>query len=335
MRHDNGGTVVKATLSGSVMIPLALWALLATVTASGPSQSPAPPVSSPSALPSSAPPSEPPTAAPPLSHFHHLHLSVTDPAEAIAFFTGKFDCERGRIGGKQDAVWAQKSWLLFDKVKTAAPWELTSAIWHMGWGAEDMPATYQKQLDSGTKFFTPITHVPQFGPNFHYAYVDGPGHALIELNSTNHHHFGHLHLFSADPVSAGEWYMRELGAVRRGSGPISREPRFINGNQIGPSMSLMMDNVNLILYPVEYSKKNYADHWKPGQTALLPTRGRVIDHLAVSVDDLADTLRRLRADGVKVVQDVRKIPGLDIRSAFVEGPDQISVELVEGHAGKE
>src|SRR5437868_13720522 len=87
--------------------------------------------------------------APPASvaHFHHLHLNATDPAAAIDFYTSKFDCEKAKFMGLSDAVWAQKSWLLFHKVGKAPPWELTSAIWHFGWGAEDMKAEYKRQRD--------------------------------------------------------------------------------------------------------------------------------------------------------------------------------------------
>ena len=85
----------------------------------------------------------------PIAHFHHLHLNSTDPAAAIDFYTSKFDCEKARFAGLLDGVWAQKSWLLFTKVSSPPPWELTSAIWHFGWGAEDMKATYQKHLDMG------------------------------------------------------------------------------------------------------------------------------------------------------------------------------------------
>src|SRR5580704_6262514 len=78
------------------------------------------------------------------AHFHHIHLNVTDPKAAIAFYTAKFDCEKARFEG-QDAVWAQKSWILFTKAGTAPPAEIVSAIWHFGWGAEDMQAAYRKQ----------------------------------------------------------------------------------------------------------------------------------------------------------------------------------------------
>jgi catechol 2,3-dioxygenase-like lactoylglutathione lyase family enzyme len=285
-------------------------------------------------LVSNGPAIRPAPPASPVAHFHHIHLNSTDPAAAIGFYTYKFDCEKARFARTLDAVWAQKSWLLFNKVAKSPDADLTSAIWHFGWGAEDMKSAYQKQLDSGTKFFTPITQLAQ---NFFYAYVEGPDRALIELNTADHHHFGHLHLFSEDPVTAGEWYMKYFGASRRGNptAPPSREPRFRNDIQVGPSMSLMIDNVNLIIYPIQYSKQVYPNHWKPGQTAIAPSKGRVVDHVAFGVENLAEVLRTMRADGVKVTREARKIEGTAIRSAFVEGPDHIRIELVDEYPTKE
>src|SRR5580765_1247552 len=76
-----------------------------------------------------------PATAP--AHFHHLHLNSTDPAKAIEFYTNTFDCEKARFAGLMDAVWAQKSWLLFAKAASPPPAEIISSIWHFGWGAED------------------------------------------------------------------------------------------------------------------------------------------------------------------------------------------------------
>jgi catechol 2,3-dioxygenase-like lactoylglutathione lyase family enzyme len=277
--------------------------------------------------------------SPQLAHFHHLHLNTLDPTGAISFYTSKFDCERAQFFG-HEAVWAQQSWLLFNKVKSPPPWELTSAIWHFGWGAEDMKATYQKQVEMGTKFFTPLTDISSMlAPNatgrFFYAYVETPDRGLVELNTSDNHQFGHLHLFSEDPVSAGEWYIKHFGIPRRGSGSPSREPRFYREHQIGPSMSLMMDNVNIIIYPIQYSRKAYAEQWKPGQIAISSTRGRVVDHIAFSVDDLSATIERLSKEGVKVTNPISKAEGGKLKHAFIEGPDFIRIELVEGTARKE
>jgi catechol 2,3-dioxygenase-like lactoylglutathione lyase family enzyme len=265
------------------------------------------------------------------AHFHHLHLNATDPAAAIDFYTAKFDCEKAKFMGTDNAVWAQKSWLLFHKVAKAPPWELTSAIWHFGWGAEDMKAEYKRQQDLKTKFFTPLTPLSS---TFYYAYVEGPDHALIELNTANHHHFGHLHLLSEDPVAAGEWYMKHFGAKRRGTGAVSREPRFYNGVQVGPSMSLMLDNVNIIIFPVQYSKQTYPDHWK-GVTEMTPTKGRVVDHVGISFARLAPALERLQRDGVKATSPIYSESGGKLKYAFIEGPDKMRIELVEGHPRKD
>ncbi|MBK9708942.1 MAG: VOC family protein [Acidobacteria bacterium] len=272
-------------------------------------------------------------------HFHHVHLNVMDPKASIDFYTSKFDSEKARFEGLVDAVWAQKSWLLFSKVNQAPVSDLNSAIWHIGWGAEDMKATYEKQLAMGTKFFEPLTDISDIGGNanarpgsFYYAYVESPDKALIELNTAAHHNFGHLHLFSADPVGAAEWYEKYLGAKRRNRNP-SREPRFYRGHQIGPSASFMLDNVNIIIFPVEYAKKAYADQWK-GKTELESTKGHSIDHIGVSLANLEQGLEKLRKDGAKVTDEIKSIAGGKIKYAFIEGPDKIRIEVIEGHPKK-
>ena len=221
----------------------------------------------------------------PVAHFHHVHLNSTDPAAAIEFYTHRFDCEKSSYKG-QDAVWAQKSWILFNKVSTPAPFEVVSAIWHIGWGAEDMPATYRKQLDMGTHFQTPITDISGLAnsPNFFYAYVDGPEHELIELNTSRNHIFGHLHLFSEDPVAAGEWYVNNFGAVSRGH---TASARFYKGFQVAPSAAVQMDNVSILIFPDGARAARLFRSCGRIARDFETSKNRAIDHIAFSVDDLA------------------------------------------------
>ena len=97
----------------------------------------------------------------------------------------------------------------------------------------------------------------------------------------------------------------------------------------------MMDNVNIIIYPIQYSRKAYAEHWKKGQTAMASTKGRVVDHIAFSVDNLAETIARLTNEGVKVAEPISLMPGSKLKHAFIQGPDYIRIELVEGLARKQ
>jgi catechol 2,3-dioxygenase-like lactoylglutathione lyase family enzyme len=200
-----------------------------------------------------------------------------------------------------------------------------------------MKETYQKQLDAGTKFQTPLTDISDQcdgkGGNerFLFAYIDAPDHALIELNTTpSSKRFGHVHLLSNDPIAAGEWYIREFGLRPRSAQPPSREPRYRCGRQTAPNVSLMMDEVNVILYPVGNAKAAFASVWK-GRDDLESSQGHTIDHLGFRVDDLDATLARLRKDGVKVTAEPRSISGGKVKFAFVEGPDHIRIEVLEDH----
>ncbi len=277
----------------------------------------------------------------PLAHFHHLHLNITDPAAAIEFYTSKLESEKRKFAGVQDAVWAHQSWLLFTKVATPPKSDIVSPIWHMGWGGgANMQETYKKQVDSGTKFQTPLTDISDQcdgkGGNgrFYFAYVDAPGHALIELNTTaaGNYRFGHVHLLSSDPIAAGEWYTKHFGLARRGTAAPSREPRYRCGRQTGPSVSMMMDDVNLIIYPVENAKAAFPEAWK-GREELESSEGHSIDHLGFRVANLDATLERLKKDGVKITTPPRSILDGKIKFAFIEGPDRIRIEVLEDHSG--
>jgi catechol 2,3-dioxygenase-like lactoylglutathione lyase family enzyme len=253
----------------------------------------------------------------PPARFHHVHLNSTNPETAIAFYTSKFKARKESFAGLGDAVWTGDSWLLFTKVDSPPPSELLSGIWHIGWGAEDMQSTYQQQLAKGTRFATPITDISDLvGGNraFFYAYVDGPDHVLIELNTARHHNFGHVHMFSADPPAAGAWYAKEFGFR---SLP-QTEKRTYRGVQIAPAAFVTADHVSMIIYPVEYRGGTFVS-----------TRGRVVDHLGFSVDDLDTTLSRLRNDGAKVTAEPRSLAGGRIKFAFIEGPDQVAIELIQ------
>ena len=56
---------------------------------------------------------------------------------------------------------------------------------------------------------------------------------------------------------------------------------------------MQLDNVTLFWYPTAHVKALYGGQWK-GRTRYASNRGRVLDHFAVSVDDLDQTLARLK-----------------------------------------
>jgi catechol 2,3-dioxygenase-like lactoylglutathione lyase family enzyme len=127
-------------------------------------------------------------------------------------------------------------------------------------------------------------------------------------------------LLSADPIAAGQWYKKYFG-IPGYIGP--RTGRVYRGVHVEPVASLNMDNVDIIIFPVEYARDAWPRLWKDRRD-FEPTKGRVVDHIAFSVDNVNETLARLRKDGIKATD-----------GAFIEGPDHIRIELMEGQASKE
>ena len=60
-----------------------------------------------------------------------------------------------------------------------------------------------------------------------------------------------------------------------------------------------------------------------------------MDHVGFSVENLSESLKKLRKDGVTVTDEIQSVAGGKIKFAFIEGPDKTRIELVEGHATKE
>jgi hypothetical protein len=90
----------------------------------------------------------------------------------------------------------------------------------------------------------------------------------------------------------------------------------------------MMDEVNVILYPVANAKAAFPEAWK-GRADLESTKGHSIDHLGFRVTNLEATVARLRKDGVKVIVEPFLGPSGRARLAVIEGPDRIRIEVVE------
>jgi catechol 2,3-dioxygenase-like lactoylglutathione lyase family enzyme len=263
--------------------------------------------------------------------FHHVHLNSVNPEAAIDFYAAHFNAARDRFLGKLPAVRAQEKWLLFNKVSRPPAWPVVSALYHIGWGAPDMQATYRRLVDRGVRFETPLTDIAQVleapaGRAF-FAYVDGPDHALIEINGARDDSFQHVHFLSADPVTTGQWYLKHFNASSTNPNP-SREPRTHNGLQIYPFMGADLDGIRFYWYPKAFGQGSYPDAWK-GRSDFASSRGRVIDHIAFSVDRLDRAVAQLEADGVKVLQRPKQTPDRLIRSAFVAAPDGVELEIVE------
>jgi len=259
-----------------------------------------------------------PQEAPAAAQFHHVHLNSLDPSKAIDFYIKTFDVTKKVPFAGADAVQSENMYLLFNKVVKAPAISPDSAIWHFGWGSTNMETDYQKHLDAGVTFHTPMTRL---GSGTLFAYMKAPDGALVEINTSQTRAFIHVHLYSDAPLCTAEWYQKHLGAVSRANprtGPCEvpfAAPSEPLGVIRSPAATVRVGEVNLIIYPRQ----------RPGP--LVSTRGHVVDHIAVSYSDLGAALDRFRKSGVKVLEEIH--PFGNTRAAMIEGPDAIAIELVE------
>ena len=251
--------------------------------------------------------------------FHHVHLNSTDPSKAIDFYTRAFDVtKKARLAGF-DGIQSENIYLLFNKVAKPPASVPDSAIWHFGWGSTAMESDYQKHLDNGVTFHTPITRL---GSGLLFAYMKAPDGALVEINTSQTRAFIHVHLYSDAPLCAAEWYVKHLGATSRTQRPGPCEVPFAAPSEpLGvirsPAATVRFGEISLIIYPRQ----------RPGP--LVSPRGHVVDHIALGVSDLSGALARLRKAGVKVLEEHHQFGDSKSRAAMIEGPDAIAIELIE------
>lgn len=256
---------------------------------------------------------------PPPINFHHVHLNSRKPSTAIEFYTKTFDVTKKASLAGWDAVQSEQMYLLFDKVKQAPSAALDSPIWHFGWGSTAMEADYQKHLANGITFATPLTPL---NANLLFAYMKAPDDALVEINTSNSRAFLHVHLVSAAPLCAADWYVKHLGATTRtqraGDCAVPfAAPSEPLGVIRSPATTVRFGDISLIIYPQQ----------RPGP--LVSPRGHVVDHIGLNVADLAGTLARLRQAGIKVLAAPHRFGKSQMQAAMIEGPDQMAIELVE------
>ena len=127
-------------------------------------------------------------------------------------------------------------------------------------------------------------------------------------------HLLHLHLLSVTPSSAAAWYRDVLGArVELAPLPLSSSRELPRPEHRMPEALVWIGDTGLLIY----------------RTAppLLSTRGQRADHFAIVSREFDRVMTALRARGVAVT--VGAAAGVDGRTAMIEGPDQIAIEIVE------
>jgi catechol 2,3-dioxygenase-like lactoylglutathione lyase family enzyme len=298
--------------------------------------------------------------------FHHLHLNSVNPDTALAFYTKAFpSTARSTWGGFPALTSPTNVLVLFNKVDQPPPTQPQTAVWHFGWHVTSERQTHARFVKDGVTLLPLYTTdeggtvainsdtwpgtggvlgltkaqiadarskgvKPTGGAGF--GYIRGPDDALIEYQGDMvAERFNHVHMYQEHPFCAQLWYREHLNAVvPQGRGG---EPRTKANCQVprGPDKtwpSLEVDG----MYRTPTAGVTFATvavNWymRQGERPLTPTRGRLVDHFAVSVTDLDAWLAKLRRERVKFVMEPYKLG--DTRAVLIEGPSLEAIEIVE------
>ena len=300
-------------------------------------------------------------AVPATPRFHHLHLRTTDPDAAIRFYTRQFSStSRATVGGFP-ALKSRQVSVLFTHVLETPSAQPQSAYWHFGFHVVD---AYERWTDyrerqvrllplytddgehvtfSGEWWPGTLTRAQAVaaratgrkpGGGVGWGYIAGPGGVQVEFQGNlPAERFNHVHMYQDDVFCAERWYQRHLhaslsGTARRAtdrppSGADCRvprsEPSWLSLERQGtirtPAGGVMFGDVDVNWYQ------------RQGDRPLASSRGQVIDHVGLSVDDLDAWLARLTDDGVRILEPPYAFG--QTRAFLIEGPSREAIELVE------
>jgi catechol 2,3-dioxygenase-like lactoylglutathione lyase family enzyme len=299
--------------------------------------------------------------------FHHLHLNSVDPDAAIDFYTRRFPTTSKTSWGGLPALASPNDVLvLFTRVAAAPPTSAQTAIWHFGWHVTDTRgslASYQAQPDvallplytgdGGSVFISSDTWPGAGGVlgrtkaqiaeakatgvqparTGGFGYMQGPDDALVEY-AGNHpaERFNHVHFFQEDPFCAQLWYQTHLNAPVY-AGRASRTPLTEATCRVprGPDRTFpALDRDGMFRTPsaaVVFGDVAFLWYMRQGDQPLVGTRGRLYDHIGLSVTDLDAWIAKLRGEGVTVLEGPYALG--DTRAVMIEGPSREALELVE------
>jgi hypothetical protein len=166
-----------------------------------------------------------------------------------------------------------------------------------------------------------------------FGYLRGPDGAMIEnAQAGTTERFNHVHMYHEHPNCAMNWYVTHLGAkMPARQGAVTPTPALENcqtktyapptwpsfaktGFVRDPAGGVQIDDISISMRP-----------WPGG--GLVSTRGKLVDHWAVSTANLDQTVARLKSENVKFLEEIH--PWGNSRAAMIEGPDRIAIEIVE------
>jgi catechol 2,3-dioxygenase-like lactoylglutathione lyase family enzyme len=297
--------------------------------------------------------------------FHHLHLNSVNPEAAIDFYIKAFpSTSRTTFAGQPALASPNDVLVLFNKVATPPATQPQTAFWHFGWHVTDVRASLDRFLKqhvtlvplytgegAGTVFVSSDTYPgsggvlgltragiadakskgikPVGGAGF--AYLRGPDDALVEYQGNQKaERFNHVHMYQDQPFCAQLWYQRHLNVALAAK----QEPRTEANCAVprGADKTLPALDWDGMYRTPSVTSTTFGDvslfwYMNQGNTPAVSTRGHLMDHIALSVNDLDAWIAKLRAENVTFLESPYQVG--PHRAVMIEGPSKEAIELID------
>lgn len=228
----------------------------------------------------------------------HVHLAAPDPAQAVEWYRTQFGGEPMKEAA--DRLLFAKTRVIFQRNEKALP-SAGGSVDHIGFSVPDIDATMKALEAAGAKITQPVKDVNGL---FKLAFVEDPWGTRIEVvQDPEFPGLHHIHLRGADPAAILAWYQQQFAA-----GVAGKLKDRIDGLNFGGVWLLV----------------------QRGDAA--PSRGRAIDHIGFRPVNVDAFVAGVKGRDIPVMTEPRPLTltdGTTVRLAFIEGPEQIRLELVQ------
>lgn len=247
----------------------------------------------------------------PVAYGHH-HINASDVEAHKRFWIDALGGEQASVPGRE--VVSFPNVLVFLSARAPTGGTKGTVVNHVGFETHDIRAAVARLRSMGYRMVTReelpaayevVDDLGQRDGGNVIAFVMGPDETKVELieNASIAHpiQLHHVHWAVPDGQAMQAWYVEHLGATA--------------GTRIGQPTG-ELPGVNLTFGPTTET--------------VVPTRGRVLDHIGFEVKGLEELCRRLEASGVTLDRGYTPVPDLGIAIAFFTDPWGTYVELTEG-----
>ena len=235
----------------------------------------------------------------------HIHLLVKDAAAQQDFWVSMLGGTAVKSGPLSLIQFPGVYVMLRQGEPTGPP--AGSIVNHVGFVVKDLPFWRAKWQAANLKF--------DQSENPNSGYLNGPDGIRLEVfgdpSLAVPVRMNHIHFYAPDIPAIKAWYVKTFGGIpgQRACVSCVSVPRMIETADL-PGTNLSFG----------------------AGKDLMPTKGRVLDHIGFDVRNLAEFVSRLEAQGVKLDIAPRQVPNGKTKIAFLTDPWGTYIELTENLA---